>query len=1264
MDKALATGMLLLHSIFLSAQFAPPFDLFDEVGDVQFSIGSDVDGDGRTDVICATAKRLFWLPSQADGTFGHQRPISFADQLYRSLTAFDIDADGDEDLLLASYNEGIGIHFNNGDGTFGAVVIIYAPGPVLDLYLADLNGDSLPDALVGQGQGVAWLPGNGDGTFGAPSLIAAGHDAANSVQAEDLNGDGKLDVVVAAHSDNRLSWHENLGDGTFADYQIINETHLGPNSLDIGDFDGDGWPDIVCSSRNEDDGGAGLALFRNLGHGSFAAPDTLLPAYGNYFVQAGDMDGDGDLDLVSCHRYGEVGWFQNDGTGHFGPDIKLQDYAAHQRFLDLPDLNGDGLPDILYGINRPNPPKEALLWLASEGGGTFSPPALLELGVSQVSIPVVADMDQDGRPDVVLGSSGSDALIWVRNEGHGYSQPKLIARRHNYEPASIAVFDFNNDGWPDVLAGSIADDATNQSMFCVYLNNADGTFAATPPFESGYFYKRDLQMADMDGDGDLDMLWASPGFNGQPTGYVGWARNNGDSWGNFVFLLEEAVGVLDVLAADLNGDGLNDLVFCQGESPAIDYRLNQGNGNFVSLQTIANDFTTALYAQAADLNGDGLMDIIATADNSFGGNDQIAWWPGTGGGFFGPQQPIYIGGPAMEKFALTDYNNDGELDIITSGYQDFPMQWLEGQGGGSFLPPLPIPNAAIAVRGFELADMDNDGDLDIVGNAESPPNGGIDRAIISYNLANDVGVSGAVFFDENANGLRDTNEYLLDRFPITVAPEALAVFSDSEGRFSVYGAEGTYSISPQLDDCWSLTTMPGSYEIVFDGTPVDTLLFGVSPNTETPEGSVTLASAPTRCGFTVPFWLNFNNDGCWPFDGQAFLALNTLATYIDASPAPSSVSGDTLFWSFSALQPGESRSINLNMEIAGVEFIGSALDLPSGLVPYNAQGEALPAEVFAFTSIINCAYDPNDKLAHPARAEQPPFSQNYTLFDEPLRYTIRFQNTGTDTAFNVVLRDQLSEELNWETFEPGASSHPYEATLYDDGQAAFHFRNILLPDSTTNEPGSHGFVQFEIEALPGLDENTPIENTAGIYFDFNPPIITNTVTNLMVSALPDSTPVAAFGYEAFSLLVQFNDASGLSPDSWFWDFGDGGSSTLQHPEHTYASPGSYEVCLTAANAWGTAQTCQEVTLSSTGTVSVAPVALPEVFPNPARDKVWVKYQPLPSTAPLKIYNAYGQLVLTLPLPSGRSSWPTAGWPAGQYWLQTPSGERVPFFILK
>ena len=135
------------------------------------------------------------------------------------------------------------------------------------------------------------------------------------------------------------------------------------------------------------------------------------------------------------------------------------------------------------------------------------------------------------------------------------------------------------------------------------------------------------------------------------------------------------------------------------------------------------------------------------------------------------------------------------------------------------------------------------------------------------------------------------------------------------------------------------------------------------------------------------------------------------------------------------------------------------------------------------------AFDPNDKQAFPRGYG----NQNFIKANTDLEYLIRFQNTGTDTAFNVFIHDTLSNLLNVSTFRLGASSHPVELEMTENGIALFKFNNIMLPDSNINESASHGFVQFKISQEQDLSDGTIIENEASIFFDFNEPVITNIV---------------------------------------------------------------------------------------------------------------------------------------------------------------------------
>lgn len=137
---------------------------------------------------------------------------------------------------------------------------------------------------------------------------------------------------------------------------------------------------------------------------------------------------------------------------------------------------------------------------------------------------------------------------------------------------------------------------------------------------------------------------------------------------------------------------------------------------------------------------------------------------------------------------------------------------------------------------------------------------------------------------------------------------------------------------------------------------------------------------------------------------------------------------------------------------------------------------------------VRGAFDPNDKTGLPKGYD----NQHFIQKGNDIEYMIRFQNTGTDTAFTVIVRDTLPyNQLDPTTVKVGASSHPFLWQIMDKGVLEFRFDNIMLPDSFTNKLGSNGFVKFRISQKANLAEGTKIENRAGIYFDFNAPVITN-----------------------------------------------------------------------------------------------------------------------------------------------------------------------------
>jgi uncharacterized repeat protein (TIGR01451 family) len=139
------------------------------------------------------------------------------------------------------------------------------------------------------------------------------------------------------------------------------------------------------------------------------------------------------------------------------------------------------------------------------------------------------------------------------------------------------------------------------------------------------------------------------------------------------------------------------------------------------------------------------------------------------------------------------------------------------------------------------------------------------------------------------------------------------------------------------------------------------------------------------------------------------------------------------------------------------------------------------------TTFVIGSYDPNDKQVSARRLTPPQAAAGSWL-----TYTIRFQNTGNDTAFDVRILDTLRAQVQRGTVEVLAASHPLTWQLRGEGILDFRFVNILLPDSGRNEAASHGFVQYRVRVRPTLVAGDSVANAADIYFDYNAPVRTNT----------------------------------------------------------------------------------------------------------------------------------------------------------------------------
>ncbi|MFK8163802.1 MAG: T9SS type A sorting domain-containing protein [Lewinella sp.] len=186
-----------------------------------------------------------------------------------------------------------------------------------------------------------------------------------------------------------------------------------------------------------------------------------------------------------------------------------------------------------------------------------------------------------------------------------------------------------------------------------------------------------------------------------------------------------------------------------------------------------------------------------------------------------------------------------------------------------------------------------------------------------------------------------------------------------------------------------------------------------------------------------------------------------------------------------------------------------------------ALGNGVPAQAIVCRENVG-AYDPNDKLGYPLGHG----AEDNIPLGTRLDYTIRFQNTGTDTAFNVVIKDTISMALDLASFKEGSFSHPYTIDIDSHRVLTFTFANIMLPDSNVNLAASQGAVSFSIDHAADLARGDDIFNSAAIYFDFNEPIITNNSHHrIEKQGLP--TSLRSLRAQEVSLGVYPNPGNGL-----------------------------------------------------------------------------------------------------------------------------------------
>ena len=357
-----------------------------------------------------------------------------------------------------------------------------------------------------------------------------------------------------------------------------------------------------------------------------------------------------------------------------------------------------------------------------------------------------------------------------------------------------------------------------------------------------------------------------------------------------------------------------------------------------------------------------------------------------------------------------------------------------------------------------------------------------------------------IFFDQNDSGI-DENEYAV---PIGYSEynQEHTIYPDNSGHIKFIPFDGEINLNYIPPATWTPTT---DTEYVFpDSDNLDTIKTGVYPKIEFDFLDVHLMHTPVVCDRLYDLKVVLKNNGTTILSVNT--ELNGVGHFISSIPLPTNIDTPFVHHEMLTLLPGQVAEIDFIFQSPKVDelVLGSTVFQNLAVAVYSEDGGLLFNEVQAYPLEFLCAYDPNDKQVFPTGVGE----ENYTLFDEEeLQYLIRFQNTGNYHAEDIVIRDTLSQNLDWTTFQFIGASHDISEIRMDRNALSFVFENIFLPDSVNNEPESHGYVSYSIQPKSGLDENTRIENTAHIYFDSNPAIVTNTTLNTMVSELPGGTSV-------------------------------------------------------------------------------------------------------------------------------------------------------------
>lgn len=715
------------------------------------------------------------------------------------------------------------------------------------------------------------------------------------------------------------------------------------------------------------------------------------------------------------------------------------------------------------------------------------------IGSSSIRIFDVGDVDGDGYLDIVnsmytpVAGGINQYLGWYRNTGNDSFDSmtpvdSILGVNSQNGIEQTLLRDMDSDGDLDIVA--LCD-----TMIRIYDNDGGGQFSylgpITPfiPLGLGSSVKR-IEVKDINDDNlpDIIGLGSSWGF---PIAIVGLINQGGNVYSYQTLIPIGFTNVADFHVVDIDADGEIDILLKLFDSQLRNYR-NQG-GVFSLVDTIFSSPNSGSYQIIVDdIDLDGDVDILDFKGNSFNHFIHI----NNNGSFTSiPWSYAMINEPDWVSSVDLDQDNDKDLlYYVDAGY----LFWLENEGGGVYSNTPNLIGGSYNPSSFSYCgawDLDNDSDLDVV-------NSSVFAWYENYLFGN-TGASGKVFADLNQNGVFDSIDVGLNQVGVNSSPLSDFSFSYQNGSYFLNLSDtiGSYSIFCDSLNGWSLTSDSLSFLVSIDSnySQLTNLDFGFYPDTLFHDLEVDLTGGFPRCNDLVNYWVNIENTGTIVESGIVSVVLDDSLSYVSSSVTPDSIVGQQIFWYFDSLFFFDNEFLSFSVQFPDFNSLGNQVENHLFVDLFDSTTQQFGI-VFSDTleQTVVCAYDPNDKSVTPTGRD----SLGYIPSDtETLEYLIRFQNTGNDTAQLVILRDYLDPNLVWSSLDPISSSHSAQVFVEQDGLLTVRFEDIMLPDSATSEIESQGFFKFKISPIEGLAPLTEITNNASIYFDYNPPIITNKVIN-------------------------------------------------------------------------------------------------------------------------------------------------------------------------